>query len=175
MTKPGNRTDPGACNRYGTDFGSGAAGQRGGSVTDGRLARPGPTAATVGTLFREHHGDLVRLAVLMVGGLPTAEDVVQDVYASLHRRWSQIAVPDEVLPYVRAAVLNRCRSVLRRRAAARRAAARRAGAAHRDEADARSAESEVILSEDRRQVLVALARLPRRRREAVAGLPGPVV
>jgi RNA polymerase sigma-70 factor (sigma-E family) len=131
-------------------------------VTDGRLARPGPTAATVGTLFREHHGDLVRLAVLMVGDLPTAEDVVQDVYASLHRRWSQIAVPDEVLPYVRAAVLNRCRSVLRRSAMARRA-----GAAHRDEADARSAESEVILSEDRRQVLAALARLPRRRREVL--------
>ena len=131
-------------------------------MTDGRLARPGPTAATVGTLFREHHGDLVRLAVLMVGDLPTAEDVVQDVYASLHRRWSQIAVPDEVLPYVRAAVLNRCRSVLRRSAAASRA-----GAAHRDEADARSAESEVILSEDRRQVLAALARLPRRRREVL--------
>jgi RNA polymerase sigma factor (sigma-70 family) len=59
-------------------------------------------------------------------------------------------------------VLNRCRSVLRRSAAARRA-----GAAHRDEADVRSAESEVILSEDRRQVLAALARLPRRRREVL--------
>jgi RNA polymerase sigma factor (sigma-70 family) len=31
-----------------------------------------------------------------------------------------------------------------------------------------SAESEVILSEDRRQVLSALARLPRRRREVLA-------
>jgi len=42
----------------------------------------------------------------MVGDLPTAEDVVQDVYASLHSRWSQIAARDTVLPYVRAAVLN---------------------------------------------------------------------
>jgi RNA polymerase sigma factor (sigma-70 family) len=57
-------------------------------------------------------------------------------------------------------VLNGCRSVLRRRAAARRV-----GAAHRDEPPAKSAENEVILSEDRRQVLAALARLPRRRRE----------
>ena len=116
-------------------------------------------------LFRDHHGELVRLAVLMVGDLPTAEDVVQDVYASLHRRGRARSV-EAPLPYVRAAVLNGCRSVLRRRGIARRA-----GMAHRASAGARralaSAESEVILSEDRRQVLAALARLPRRRREVL--------
>src|ERR1700678_1571059 len=109
---------------------------------------PDRPAAPVAALFREHHGELVRLALLMVGDLPTAEDVVQDVYARLHSRWSQIAAPDAVLPYVRSAVLNGCRSVLRRRAVARRV-----GAAHRDEPPAKSAESEVMLSEDRRQVL----------------------
>jgi RNA polymerase sigma-70 factor (sigma-E family) len=114
----------------------------------------------VATVFREHHGDLVRLAVLMVGDVPTAEDVVQDVYAGLHKRWSQIAAPDAVLPYVRAAVLNGCRSVLRRRGLARRVEAMQKDAAS-------SAESEVILSEDRREVLAALARLPRRRREVL--------
>jgi RNA polymerase sigma-70 factor (sigma-E family) len=123
------------------------------------------TAGTVATLFREHHGELVRLALFMVGDLPTAEDVVQDVYASVHSRWSQIAVLDAVLPYVRAAVLNGCRSVLRRRGIARRA-----GVLHRasmpDEQRA-SPESELIVSEDRRQVLAALARLPRRRREVL--------
>jgi RNA polymerase sigma-70 factor (sigma-E family) len=108
-------------------------------------------------LFRDHHGELVRLALLMVGDLPTAEDVVQDVYASLHRRWRQLATPDEVLPYVRASVLNGCRSVLRRRGRARRVVAE-----YKND-DARSAESEVILSEDRREVLAALARPPRRR------------
>ena len=113
-------------------------------------------------MFREHHGELVRLAVLMVGDLPTAEDVVQDVYASMYSRWSQIAARDTVLPYVRAAVLNGCRSVLRRRVIARRV-----GAAHRDEPPAKSAESQVILSEDRRRVLAALARLPHRRREVL--------
>jgi len=86
------------------------------------LSSPPPASQTTGavsTLFREHHGELVRLALLMVGDLPTAEDVVQDVYASLHKRWSHSAAPDEVLPYVRAAVLNGCRSVLRRRGIAR--------------------------------------------------------
>jgi RNA polymerase sigma-70 factor (sigma-E family) len=138
-----------------------------GAVRNRRPTPPEPAAdldaGTVATLFREHHGELVRLAVLMVGDLPTAEDVVQDVYARLHSRWSQIAARDTVLPYVRAAVLNGCRSVLRRRGLARRV-----GAAHRDEEQTSAgAESEVILSEDRRQVLAALARLPRRRREVL--------
>ena len=68
-----------------------------------------------------------------------------------------------MLPYVRAAVLNGCRSVLRRRAVARRVGAAQAGTSH----PAKSAENEVILSEDRREVLAALARLPRRRREVL--------
>jgi RNA polymerase sigma-70 factor (sigma-E family) len=121
--------------------------------------------STVATLFREHHGELVRLALLMVGDLATAEDVVQDVYMSVHQRWSKAAAAQSPLPYVRAAVLNGCRSVLRRRGIARRV-----GILHRasqlDEALA-SAESEAIVSEDRREVLAALARLPGRRREVL--------
>ena len=136
------------------DLAVGAAGAAGAACA------AGPAAA----LFREHHGELVRLALLMVGDLPTAEDVVQDVYASLHSRWSQIAAPDEVLPYVRAAVLNRCRSLLRRRGIARRAGVLHSASAR---IETSSAENEVILSEDRRQVLAALARLPRRRREVL--------
>jgi RNA polymerase sigma-70 factor (sigma-E family) len=141
--------------------------------TDG--AAPGSSAAqdftagpeavsTVAALFRDHHGELVRLALLLVGDLPTAEDVVQDVYANLQTRWRRAAA-EAPLPYVRAAVLNGCRSVLRRQAIARRAGA--VYRAPRQEDTLASAESQVIVSEDRRQVLAALARLPRRRREVL--------
>ncbi len=37
-------------------------------------------------LFRQHHADLVRLAVLLVRDQPTAEDVGQDVFARLHAK-----------------------------------------------------------------------------------------
>jgi RNA polymerase sigma-70 factor (sigma-E family) len=140
----------------------------------GQVSVPGSAAGwadtdlsfgAVAALFREHHGDLVRLALLMVGDLATAEDVVQDVYLSLHARWTRAAECQAPLAYVRAAVLNGCRSVLRRRGIARRATALHKDS-HRDEALA-SAESEVILSEDRRRVLAALARLSRRRREVL--------
>jgi RNA polymerase sigma-70 factor (sigma-E family) len=138
-------------------------------VRDSHLAPSGAAADLAGgaiaALFRDHHGELVRLALLVVGDLPTAEDVVQDVYASLHTRWSKARAGDAPLSYVRAAVLNGCRSVLRRRGIARRV-----GVLHRasvrDESLA-SAESEAILSDDRRRVLAALARLPHRRREVL--------
>lgn len=122
-------------------------------------------AGGVAGLFREHHGELVRLAVLMVGDQPTAEDVVQDAYASMHVRWGQLTDQDAALSYIRAAVLNGSRTVLRRRGIARRV-----GVLHRASAPPgvlASAEQEVILSEDRRQVLAALTRLPRRRREVL--------
>jgi len=62
-------------------------------------------------------------------------------------------------------VLNGCRSVLRRRKIAARVGAAVGAAA--DLAVRESAEAEVIRSEERRQVLVALAGLPARRREVL--------
>jgi len=121
------------------------------------------SASMISALFRQHHGDLVRLAVLLVGDQPTAEDVVQDVYASVHARWTRRPARDSGLAYVRAAVLNRCRSVLRRRRVASRVSLT-SGAAEETLA---SAEHEAMLSEDRRRVLQALARLPHRRREVL--------
>ena len=75
---------------------------------------------SLGDLFGAHHGELVRLATMLVRSRETAEDVVQDVFASIQGKAGGLARPEEALPYLRAAVLNRCRSALRRQAAARR-------------------------------------------------------
>ena len=141
-------------------------------MSDGRIPSAGASldAAAIAALFRDHHAELVRLALLMVGDLPTAEDVVQDVYMSLHRRnraQGRAQTVEAPLPYVRAAVLNGCRSALRRRGIARRIGLTEQAAPNEDRMTLASAESEVIVSEDRRQVLSALARLPRRRREVL--------
>ncbi len=134
------------------------------------------SGASVTALFHEHHADLVRLAVLMTGDRPSAEDIVQDVFARLCAR-DHLPDPGGALAYVRAAVLNGCRSALRRRAVARRFGGARDGSARGgwDLAQA-SAEHEALLAEDRRQVLAALAGLSRRRREVLVlrywlGLP----
>ena len=44
----------------------------------------------VTALFAEHHLGLVGLAVLMTGDLGRAEDVVQDAFEHLHRRWHRL-------------------------------------------------------------------------------------
>lgn len=116
-------------------------------------------------LFRQHHLELVRLAVVLVQDQPTAEDTVQDVFLRLQVRRGRLGREGEELAYIRACVLNGCRSVLRRRKIAARVGAAVGAAA--DLAVRESAEAEVIRSEERRQVLVALAGLPARRREVL--------
>ncbi len=114
-------------------------------------------------MFRDRHAELVRLAALVVGDRATAEDVVQDVFARL---CAKALLPDRhSLAYVRAAVLNGCRSVLRRRVLV----LRHAGVQEPGLADLvqESAEDEAILAEKRREVLAALATLPVRRREVL--------
>jgi RNA polymerase sigma-70 factor (sigma-E family) len=115
-------------------------------------------------LFRERHAELVRLATLVVGDRPTAEDVVQDVFTRLCLR-NQLREPEQSVAYARAAVLNGCRSTLRRRAIGRRIGSRHDAAVSDVSYD--SAESQAILAEDRREVLAALATLPVRRRQVL--------
>jgi DNA-directed RNA polymerase specialized sigma24 family protein len=68
----------------------------------------------VTALFREHHLELVRLAVLITGDLATAEDVVQDAFERLHRGWHRLREPGSGLAYARTSVVNGCRMAHRR-------------------------------------------------------------
>ena len=47
-------------------------------------------------IFRTHRLGMVRLALLLVDDRETAEDVAQDAFAALHRRWSSLATEDAV-------------------------------------------------------------------------------
>src|SRR5687768_7179855 len=71
-------------------------------------------------LFRAHYASLLRLAVLLADDHATAEDLVQDAFARMHRSWGRLRDPDRALPYLRASVVNGSRSRLRRLRTARR-------------------------------------------------------
>jgi RNA polymerase sigma-70 factor (sigma-E family) len=124
-------------------------------------ARAG-AARAVTALYEAHAVGLIRLAVVMLGDRAAAEDVVQEAFCGLYRRWDQLADPGKALSYTRAATLNGCRSELRHRIRARRRGGPPPGAA-----DAASAEQAALLGEEHRQVLSALRRLPDRQREAL--------
>jgi RNA polymerase sigma-70 factor (sigma-E family) len=115
---------------------------------------------SVTELFRAHHLELVRLAVMVTGDLATAEDVVQDVYERLHRRWPVFRNSGSGLAYVRASVLNGCRSAHRRAVVRRRHVIKLAGGL----TDTEDAES---MAADRGELAAALATLPRRQREVI--------
>ncbi len=89
------------------------------AVADERVEEDGePGVATVrpgslADLYRERYVPMVRLAYLMVGSTSVAEDLVQDAFARMHRHWDNTEHPKA---YLRMAVLNACRSHLRRQA-----------------------------------------------------------
>ena len=132
-----------------------------------RAAASGPvvtavtTAPAIDDLYRERRLPLVRLAVLMVDDLPTAEDVVQDVFTRLYRRYGTgldaVADPNA---YLVSAVMNAARSALRRRRIAR------AYLPPRPE-PAPAAEEEALLGAGDREVFRALGRLTTRQRQVI--------
>ncbi len=124
----------------------------------------------VTSLYQTHALSLARLALVMLGDQSAAEDVVQDAFLGLYRRWGSLTDPAAAWPYLRTSVLNGCRTALRRRS--RRGVL--AGGTAGDQDDGafagpplESAEATVMHGEEHRAVLAAIGRLPARQREAL--------
>ncbi len=113
------------------------------------------------SLYSAHWRYLVRLAVLLVDDVASAEDVVQDAFVALHRRSGALRDPDAALAYLRASVVNLSRSVLRKRQVARK---------HLKVAEPEStaaADHEVLVRDEHRAALAAVRALPRHQREVL--------
>jgi RNA polymerase sigma-70 factor (sigma-E family) len=111
-------------------------------------------------LYRAQRLPLLRLAVLLIDDRSTAEDVVQDAFLALHRRW-QAVDPAAAAGYLRTSVVNGVRTLYRRRGVARRHLH-----AVADE-HVPPADLALLLAEDQREVVEALRTLPRRQREVL--------
>lgn len=111
-------------------------------------------------LYTSHYRALVRLATFLTSDRDSAEEIVQDAYVKVHGSWRGVRELEKGEAYLRTAVVNGCRSRLRRRQVA---------AKHRAEPlpDMASAEVGAMASVQREAVLRALACLPKRQREAV--------
>ena len=118
--------------------------------------------AAVADLYQRHRVGLTRLAVLLVDDEQTAQDVVQEAFAGLYRRWPEIRPtgPEQAQNYLRSAVLNGSRSVLRRRRTARDYVPDHVP-------NSRSAESLALLQVEHQAVLRALAAVAPRQREVL--------
>jgi len=122
---------------------------------------PGPRQR-VAALYQEHALSLVKLAKIMLGDQAAAEDVVQDAFLALYRKWSSLEDHDRAVGYLRATVLNGCRTAHRGRT--RRDRALRLAPSTEDMV---SAEESALIGEANREVMAALRALPARQREAM--------
>ena len=97
------------------DAGAGLA-RFGDWLRDHAAAGPEPGAdQMVARLYSLHYRPLVRLATLLVRDAATAEEVVQDAFGAVRGGWQRLGDSDKALAYLRQAVVNRSRSVLRHR------------------------------------------------------------
>jgi RNA polymerase sigma-70 factor (sigma-E family) len=116
---------------------------------------------TFDELYQRQWWPMLRLAVGLVDERGAAEDVVQDAFAALFRRWDSIRDPAAAAGYLRASVVNGSRSALRRRGTARKYL--RVVGGETEEA----ADHTTLLSAEHDMVRAALVNLPDRQREVL--------
>ena len=111
-------------------------------------------------IYTVNYNQLVRLAVMLVHDVQTAEEVVQDAFEAMHLAWRRLRDPEKALSYLRQAIVNRSRSVLRHRKVVEMHPPKPAP-------DEQSAEHAALVLIERSAVTSALRALPERQREAV--------
>lgn len=94
-----------------------------GGVRTVSAGSPEPSDATrsFDELYRSELTPLTRVATLLVGSSPLAEDIVHDAFEVVQRRWPDLDRPGG---YLRTTVVNACRMALRHREVERRYQAR---------------------------------------------------
>jgi RNA polymerase sigma-70 factor (sigma-E family) len=127
---------------------------------DDDAAASADIGSAITALYRTHYRSLVRLATLLVHDVATAEEVVQDSFVALHAGLHRLRDSEKSLSYLRAAVVNRSRSVLRHRVVVDRNAPKPGP-------DMPSAEHGALALIERSSVVAALRTLPDRQREVV--------
>lgn len=117
--------------------------------------------AALSALFDAHYARLCRLAALLLDDPGQVEEAVQDAFLHTFVGWRRLRHPERAPAYLRAAVVNQCRSRGRRRVVELRG--NRALWADTAEGTTPAAER----SGDALDVVAAVRALPARQREAV--------
>ena len=126
----------------------------------GLVDAPRSRGAAVTTLFHLHYRRLVSLACLLVDDRETAEEVVQDAFESLYRRWGSLRDPSSAVAYLDKSVVYGSRSRVRRRYTERSFHVPHAGTAP-------SAESSGVDRQQSDDLVAAVLQLPQRQREVI--------
>ncbi|HEY6793671.1 MAG TPA: SigE family RNA polymerase sigma factor [Kineosporiaceae bacterium] len=116
--------------------------------------------AAIAELYQQHWNRLVRLAALLTRDASVAEEIVQDAFVSLHRRWGDLAEHASAAAYLRTSVVNGSRSTLRHRGVEEK---------HRQPGPPEPAgpEEHAVRADSDARVMAALRTLSRRQQEVL--------
>lgn len=96
----------------------GSIGRNVGLYQRGELAmdvpREGDRDRLLTALFIDHYDPLRRLAFVMMGDGPQAEEIVMEAFAKATSKWALVSNADHPAAYMRQIVVNLCRSKIRR-------------------------------------------------------------
>lgn len=121
------------------------------------------SSAAITALYRQHALGLIRLAYITLGNRAAAEDIVQDAFCGLYRRWAHLSDHDKAMSYVRSSVLNGCRSVLRKN----RPELTPEPSSRAERSSQSPGDTAVIDEDERVTMMAALRKLPHRQREVM--------
>ena len=124
------------------------------------LANGPSMASTVTDLHARHYVGLVKLARTFVDTTASAEEIVQDAFERVIRRWDRLRDIDAIEAYLRRCVVNGCHDRIRRRAVRRAAPADIA-------MTALSAEDRALLTDRQQRLLATVRQLPARQRDVL--------
>jgi RNA polymerase sigma-70 factor (sigma-E family) len=116
-----------------------------------------PARRSLADLYERHADDAVGLAYLLTGDRALAQDLMQEAFVRIARRFVHIRDPDAFGRYLRRSIVNLANSHFRRRAIERRHAASGAVPDRGEDADVG----------DRVTLRAAIVRLPIRQRTAL--------
>ncbi len=113
-------------------------------------------------LFDKHYGHLCELAYMILGDRHLGEEIVMEALARTYKGWGRIREKDKSAAYLKRAVVNLCRTRIRRKAIEARANSLYKAAEERTQSD-----WNIERHETARLVWEAVRRLPIRQRSAV--------
>ena len=117
----------------------------------------------VASLFRRYYTPMCRLAYVILGDRSLAEEVVMEALVKTFSGWRRIKDLDRSEAYLRQAVVNGCRSKIRRTVLERRVAP-----TLRQRAEQASRSGSDVDPDTRRELWRAVSALPERQRACVA-------
>jgi RNA polymerase sigma-70 factor (sigma-E family) len=120
---------------------------------------PGSTTQSFEHLYESQWHTMVRVAIFLLDDVESAKDCVQDAFLALYS--SPPSNLDAQIAYLHRAVVNRARSMLRRRRTAR------AHLRHAALPEVEGADRGLFVRAEHEQLMTAFQRLPRRQREVL--------